>query len=84
MMLVLILILKNRTPKALNLAKHGNISILVIFCRPFLVTIATVKVKRMSEIYNWVILLINQLDEIGEKQLLFFVQWGGGGAYFPH
>ena len=40
----------------------------------------------MSEIYTWVILLINQLDEIGEKQLLFFVQLGGGGggAYFPH
>ena len=56
--------------------------ILVIFCRPFLVTIATVKVKRMSEIHTWVILLINQLDEIVEKQL-FFCPVGGGGLFSP-
>ena len=35
------------------------------------VTIATVKVKYMPDIYTWIILLINQSDEIGENQLQF-------------
>ena len=49
-----------------------RISILAIF-----VTIATVKIKSMPEIYNWVIILISQSEEIGEKQLSVFGSRGG-------
>ena len=41
------------------------------------VTIATVKVKYMPELYTWVILLINQLDDFGEKQLAVLGTRGG-------
>ena len=36
-------------------------------------TIATEKVKQMSEFYTWTILLIKQLGEIDEEQLSVFL-----------
>ena len=36
------------------------------------ITIATVKVKLIPDLYTWVSVLINQSEEIGEKQFLFF------------
>ena len=44
--------LKNRSPKASNLALNGNFSILSLFCRPFLVTIATGKSKIHARILH--------------------------------
>ena len=44
------------------------------------VTIATVKVKLISDIYNWTIVLISLLEENAEKQFLFFSPRGGGGT----
>ena len=39
--------------------------------------IATSESKIMPEFYTWTILLINQSDEIGEKQLSVFGSRGG-------
>ena len=44
------------------------------------VTIATVKVKQISDLYTWVIVLINQQEEFGEKLISFFGLIGGGGG----
>ena len=38
----------------------------------------------MPEFYTWVILLINQLDEIGVKQLSVFVSRGGQNCPLMH
>ena len=65
--------LNNRSPKSLHLAKNGNYSILP----SIFVTIATVKVKLISEFYTWVIPVIKQLDKICEKQLSVFGSRGG-------
>ena len=40
-----ILFLNNQSPKAINLVKNGNLSMLRLFWRPFFVNIATVKFK---------------------------------------
>ena len=41
------------------------------------VTIATVKVKLISDLYTWVIVVINQKEEFGEKSISFFGLIGG-------
>ena len=41
------------------------------------VTIATIKLKSVPEFYAGTILIVNQLDEIGEKQLSVFGSRGG-------
>ena len=38
----------------------------------------------MPEFYTWAILLINQQDEIGEKQLSFFGSRGGQNSTLMH
>ena len=38
----------------------------------------------MPELYTWAILLINQQDEIGEKQLLVFGSRGGQNSPLMH
>ena len=38
----------------------------------------------MPEFYTWVILLINQQDEIGEKQLSVFGSLGGQNSPLMH
>ena len=52
-----------------------------LYFKPFLsamfVTIATVKVKLMSDFYTWVVLRMNQSEENGEKQLSDFGSRGG-------
>ena len=41
------------------------------------VTMTMVKFEQMPDFYTWDILLNNQSEEIGEKQLSFFVSRGG-------
>ena len=47
------------------------------------VTIATVKVESIPELYTLAIVLINQYNETCEEQLLYFDLIGGGGAKLP-
>ena len=42
------------------------------------VTIAMVKVKLISDLYTWAIVLINKKEEFGEKRISFFDLIGGG------
>ena len=63
--------LKNRSEKALNLAQNDNFSILSLFVGHFC-NHSKGKSKKMPEFNTWTILLINQLGEIGEKQLSVF------------
>ena len=49
-----------------------------------LVTIATGKSKKMPEFYTWAILLINQKDEIGNKQLSVFGSREGQNSPLMH
>ena len=44
------------------------------------VTIATVKVKLISDFYAWAIVLINQKEEIGEKATFIVLPHRGGGG----
>ena len=59
-----------------------------IYFKPVLtaifVTIATIKFKLMQDFYTWAIVLINQKEEIGEKQLLVFGIIGGQNRHLMH
>ena len=47
------------------------------------VTIATVKVKLISDLYTWAIVLINYQEEFDEKRISFLGHIGGGGQNSP-
>ena len=65
------------------LLQNGHFPIFSLFWRPFFVTIATVKIKVILDFYTLVIVLINYLEQIGEKQFLYFSPIGGGGKKAP-
>ena len=70
----------NCSVKRLKFAPKWSISYFQPVLAAIFVTIATVKIKLISDFYTWVIALINQKEEFGEKRISFFGLIGGGGG----
>ena len=70
----------NCSVKHLKFAPKWSISYFQPVLAAIFVTIATLKVKIISDIYTWVIVLINQYENFSEKRILFFGLIGGGGG----
>ena len=64
-----------------NVFQTGHFPIFSLFWWPFIVTITTVKVKFIPDFYVWAIVLINQQEENGDWQLLFFGLIGGSNWF---
>ena len=67
----------NCSVKRLEFAPKWSISYFQSVLAAIFVTIATVKVELISDLYTWVIVLINQYEEFGEKRISFFGLIGG-------
>ena len=60
-----------------NLLQNGHFPVFQPILAAFFVTITAVKVELIPDFYTWAIVLVNLLEEIGEKQFLFFSLEGG-------
>ena len=68
----------------LNFAPKWSVSYFQPILAAIFVTIATVKVKITPDLYSWVIVLINQQEELGEKQFLCLASYGGQNSLSMH
>ena len=78
------LILRKSVSKSLQFGLKWQFLYFKPILSAILDTIATGKSKKMPEFYTWAILLTNQLDEIGDKQLSVFGSRGGQNSLLMH
>ena len=71
------LILKKSAWKSLKFSQKWQFLYLRSISAAIFVTIATIKLKQILELYTSTILLVDQMDEICEKQLSVFGSRGG-------
>ena len=70
----------NWSVKPLKFAPKWSISFFQPILEAIFVTIATVKVKLIQDLYTLVIVLVNQYEQISYKRFLYFSLIGGGGG----
>ena len=78
----MLLLYVNFSVICLNFAPKWSVSYFQPILAAIFVTIATVKVKITPD--HWVIVLINQQEELGKKQFLFLASYGGQNSLSMH
>ena len=73
----LLVLFDNFSVKHLKFALKWPISYFQPILAAIFVTIATIKVKIIRDLYTLAIVLINLQEEIGEKQFVYFILIGG-------